>query len=199
MRTFLLLVAACSPEPRPPDEPPLEDVELPPLGTFCFTLDTVEQCSMDVTASHTLDAGALSFRIDVKRMLPVTNDGMTVPTTSSLRIDGGIVPDVVLPARAASSLIAVPVIAGCHRVVQIDPFGSCAMRTAELVCKLDALGSEAEVLVHTFDETHVAGTFHGSLQLDKRGCCASTPSCANPMEQIDSVPTEIRGRFSLAF
>ena len=84
-------------------------------------------------------------------------------------------------------------------MAQIDPFGQCRMRDAELVCNLDAAGDEGEVMIQAFDDTMVGGTFSARLLLDAAGCCASTPICANPMESIDPVPAQITGRFLQPF
>jgi len=194
--SFVVLVACSSPhEPVPDSGAPLEPIDLPDRGTFCYTLDGGEHCTTG-TAARVLDAGLTWFDIDAALTLAVTNDGTPVPTPTDLRLRGSLVPDASLPALASAGAVVVPVVALCHRVVLIDPFGTCAMRDAEVVCKLDATGDESEVLVQVLDD-RIGGTFRATLELDSLGCCASTPACANPAQQLDPVPTEIRGRFLL--
>ena len=197
---ILVVAAACGGGPAgdaADAEPP--PFEAPPLGTFCYTLGGGETCFLGegVTTTRSLDAGVVRFHI--AGALTLVAGEIPMPTPAEMTVTGQVSPLAPLPSPADQIAIAVPVVARCHRVQLIDPFGSCALRSLDVVCAPDLVGAEGELVVAALADDAIAGQFRGQLGLDVRSCCAASSVCADPMEWIDPVPLAIEGRFHLGF
>jgi hypothetical protein len=196
MKRLIIFLAACTHNIDPAVDAGDVPAEPPVLGTFCYVLGGVESCApSSAIATRTSDQGLAWF--DVAATISLALDP---PRSAALHLRGALDPASVLPRDALHPALVVPAVGTCHHVIQIDPFGSCAMRVQDVACTLDSIGPfETAITVTARTPDSIAATFRGELVVDAGGCCAATASCMNPSALLDPMPAEVHGWFHLPY